>query len=140
MTTRIFALVALALATLTGCASPAGEWVLREPRVVSMSAESIEIDLRPGGIASARIVRGGITRCPERYDYAQTGRWFVNAVGELVLFVECDHEVRSCDGAGTNTVNLCALFETVVPGRYETVGDLLVSKHRAGITLERPSR
>lgn len=140
MTTRVFTFAALALATLAGCASPAGEWVLREPRASGLTAEAIEVDMRPGGVAVATIVRGGIPRCPERYTHAQTGRWFVNAVGELVLFVECDHEVRSCDGAGTNTYNLCDLFVAVVPGRYETVGDLLVSKHRAGVTLERPSR
>ena len=129
-------LVALALG---GCANPSGEWVLRAPRLGSGSADAIRLDLQPGGIAVGTIERGGVTVCPERYTHEQTGRCFTNAVGQIVVSIECVHEVRSCEGSGTNTVNLCSFFDLVVPGPYEQVGETLVSRSRTrpGVVLER---
>lgn len=132
------ALVALALG---GCANYSGEWVTLAPRNEGMSAESIRLDLQPSGVAVGTIVRGGITRCPERYGHQQAGRWFVNSAGELVVDISCDHEVLSCEGTA-QTVNLCSLFDVIRPGLYKPSGDNLVStwRSRPGVVLERASR
>ena len=132
------ALVALALG---GCANYSGEWVTLRPTIEGGSADAIRLDLQPSGVAVGTIERGGATRCMERYTHRQEGRWFVNAAGELVVDISCDHEVLSCDGGG-RTYNLCTFFEVVSPGLYKPSGDNLVSTIRRspGILLERPSR
>lgn len=134
MTSRVFA---LAFAVLAGCAPTAGEWEVRDVRRNGLVAESIALDLQPGALAVGRIVDGGSPRCSERYSWEQHGRWFVNAVGETVVVIECDHEVPNCTGG---TFNLCDLFGSVSPGRFVARGESLSSLSSPGVVLSRVSR
>lgn len=135
--------VALVFA-LAGCAPPVvgGTWHTGAvaPAGTGLVAADVTLEFADAATVRASVVQGSASGCPERYDHSVAGTWLVNANGEVVVNVRCDHEVGHCDRSGgvTRTFNLCELFDaTVYPGRFVTRGDALASLAQPNIVLTR---
>jgi len=141
---RLGAIVAALALVVAGCAPPVvgGTWRTGPvaPAGAGLVAADVTLEFVDGATVRASVVQGGASGCPERYSHSVAGTWLVNANGEVVVNVHCDHEVDHCDRSGgvTRTFNLCGVFDaTVYPGRFVTRGDTLASLAQPSIVLTR---